>query len=128
MPFEMVREGIETNMKQKWRKLKEHIERMEKENKENNRMSSPEDEVIPRGKEEESGSLRKEISRLKNKVKTYKELAEQQEQVLQVGRRKGWCYHVILGSSSTSLDFIFFFFFFFLQILVYPMCKIFMTE
>ena len=84
MPFEMVREGIETNMKQKWRKLKEHIERMEKENKENTRMSSPEDEVIPRGKDEEIEGLRKEISRLKTKVKTYKELAEQQEQVLQV--------------------------------------------
>lgn len=96
MPFEMVREGIESSLRQKCQKLKEHIEQIEKENRENKENVGSD----PRGGEEErsailhyggdtKAALEKEIQRLKVKLKSYRGVIEQQENAMQVNI-DGW--------------------------------------
>lgn len=90
MPFEMVREGIESSLRQKCQKLKEHIEQIEKENRENKEnlggeMKSGEESAIIQYEADTKASLEKEIQRLKTKLKSYRDVIEQQENAMQVG-------------------------------------------
>ncbi|XP_033636385.1 afadin- and alpha-actinin-binding protein B-like [Asterias rubens] len=87
MPYQMVREGIESSLRQKWQRLREHIQRMEKEklasqeNKENS--GDPNGTVILPGSDAPTiENMEDEISRLKDKVQVYHSIIEQQEQVL----------------------------------------------
>ncbi|XP_071953319.1 afadin- and alpha-actinin-binding protein B-like [Antedon mediterranea] len=89
MPFDMVREGIESSMRKKWRKLKEKIRKMETEaqieNKENayvTNNNNPQSEMNKTG-QSEIDQFQKQIYKLQLKLKNYKEIIEQQEQLLQ---------------------------------------------
>ena len=101
MPFEMVREGIETSLRQKWQKLRDHIQQIEKENRENQEGggggggggggkdgtgSAGEDGKSGEGGGGGGGSGPKdaEIENLRRKLETYHDIIVQQEQVLQV--------------------------------------------
>lgn len=97
MPFEMVREGIESSLRQKCQKLKEHIEQIEKENRENKEnvvVDSRGDEedgsaiLLQYGGSETKAALEKEIQKLKGKLKSYRDVIEQQENAMQVIRNK----------------------------------------
>ncbi|XP_071842607.1 afadin- and alpha-actinin-binding protein A-like isoform X2 [Apostichopus japonicus] len=92
MPFEMVREGIESSLRQKCQKLKEHIEQIEKENRENKENvavdSRGEEEdgsaiLLQYGGSETKAALEKEIQKLKGKLKSYRDVIEQQENAMQ---------------------------------------------
>ncbi|KAJ8040615.1 Afadin- and alpha-actinin-binding protein B [Holothuria leucospilota] len=94
MPFEMVREGIESSLRQKCQKLKEHIEQIEKENRENKEnlggeMKSGEESAIIQYEADTKASLEKEIQRLKTKLKSYRDVIEQQENAMQSSQYSG---------------------------------------
>ncbi|XP_033127470.1 afadin- and alpha-actinin-binding protein A-like [Anneissia japonica] len=89
MPFDMVREGIESSMRRKWRKLKEKIRKMETEaqieNKENSYVnnSTSQSQSLKVGQQSEIEQYQKQINKLQLKLSTYKDIIEQQEQLLQ---------------------------------------------
>ena len=105
----MVREGIESSLRQKWQRLREHIQRMEKEklasqeNKENS--GDPNGTVILPGSDAPTiENMEDEISRLKDKVQVYHSIIEQQEQVLHVSL--SYCYgskgHILCNHHRVS--------------------------
>ncbi|XP_077981248.1 afadin- and alpha-actinin-binding protein A-like [Glandiceps talaboti] len=73
MPYEMVKEGIENSMRQKWRKLKAHIKKME-----NGKETTQ--EISTRSAKVEI--LVEERTKLEKKVEVYKSIIEQQEHLL----------------------------------------------
>ncbi|XP_070562453.1 afadin- and alpha-actinin-binding protein A-like [Ptychodera flava] len=73
MPYEMVREGIENSMRQKWRKLKERIKKIENEKETSTQITSRTQTVEV---------LVEERSELQKKVEVYRKIIEQQEQLL----------------------------------------------
>ncbi|XP_041475194.1 afadin- and alpha-actinin-binding protein A-like [Lytechinus variegatus] len=101
MPFEMVREGIETSLRQKWQKLRDHIQQIEKENRENQEGGgggSSKDGTGSTGDEGKggggggggsSGPKDAEIENLRRKLEAYHDIIVQQEQVLQAVQETG---------------------------------------
>ncbi|XP_022087854.1 afadin- and alpha-actinin-binding protein A-like [Acanthaster planci] len=92
MPFEMVREGIEASLRDKWQRLRERIQRMEKEQQLSgggggggeNKENAGGDPNVPGSENGPSTRrLEEEIAGLKDKVKVYHDIIQQQEQVLQ---------------------------------------------
>ncbi|XP_002736564.1 afadin- and alpha-actinin-binding protein A-like [Saccoglossus kowalevskii] len=73
MPFDMVREGIEKSMRQKWRKLKEHIKKIENGKETRNRESDNTEQIEV---------LVAERTSLSKKIEVYKGIIDQQEQLL----------------------------------------------
>ncbi|XP_038048574.1 afadin- and alpha-actinin-binding protein B-like isoform X2 [Patiria miniata] len=96
MPFEMVREGIETSLRSKWQKLRERIQRMEKEQQQmaggmggvgvgggENKENAANPNVPGNNNGPSTELLEEEITRLKDKVKVYHDIIQQQEQTVQ---------------------------------------------